>query len=301
MKVSVIIPVYNGERFISEAIASALMQTMDARDYEVIVVNDGSTDSSAETIKEHRDKIVYISQMNCGVSVARNAAINRAQGEYISFLDQDDLFRIDKLKKMALYLDANPEHGMVYSYLARIDHSGNHIRPKRKRHYTGDIFPRLFMHSYLYPSMIMCRKRLILEAGLFQERFSSKGEDWDLFLRLSLKTKIGVIPEYLSIYRSHEENVSKAMGDTMPFVAENILSQYKEHLLQRYPLGWLIYRRKMSRIHREQAKVFFLQEEYTKARHCLRTSLKLFPFRLGVIRAFLAETVHRKHPLKNPK
>ncbi len=300
MKVSVIIPVYNGERFISEAIRSVLMQTLDSQEYEVVVVDDGSTDGSAEKIQEYRGRIVYVSQRNAGVSAARNAGVNIARGEYIAFLDQDDLFRADKLEKMTLYLDTHPEHGMVYSYLARIDHTGKFMSPKRSRHYVGDIFPRLFMKNYLYPSIIMCRKQVILDAGLFQERFSSRGDDSDLFLRISLKTKVGVIREHLSIYRCHEENISKTVNDTMPFATEEILSQYKHHLLQQYPLGWWIYRCKMSRIYREQAMVFFSQAEEAKAKHCLRTSLRFFPFRIDTIWRFLMTTNKRGSQYTDP-
>jgi glycosyltransferase involved in cell wall biosynthesis len=293
MKVSVIIPVYNGQRFISETIRSALTQTMNAQDYEVIVINDGSTDGSSEVINEYRDRIVYITQVNCGVSAARNVGIRRARGEYIAFLDQDDLFSADKLEKMAHYLDSHSQYGMVYSYLGRINHRNEYMRPKRNRQYTEDIFPKLFNHGYLYPSMTMCRKQLVLDAGFFQERFSSIGEDTDLFLRISLRTKVGVIPEYLSIYRVHEDNVSKSTNDTMAFALEEILSQYRYNLLQRYPLGWWIYRRKMSRVYREQAKVFFSQRKDTEVKHCLKKSITLFPFRMDVVRLFLTSTVNK--------
>lgn len=282
IKASVIIPVYNGESFIEETIRSVLTQTISPDSYEIIVINDGSTDSSADIIKNFRNDIVYISQENLGVSAARNVGIQTARGDYIAFLDQDDLFRSDKLEKMIGFLDNNPRYGMVYSLLARVDHSGKPMQPKKIPCHMGDIFPHLFMKSYIYPSMVLCRKTAIYNAGFFQDKFSSRGEDSDFFLRVALKNEVGMIGEHLSIYRSHGSNVSKNIVDIMPFAQEEILAQFKHDLLNKYPLGWWIYRRKMSKTYREQAKTFFSQGNYDQAKSRISASFRIFPFRLDV-------------------
>src|SRR5436309_14667644 len=110
--VSVVIPVYNGERYLADAIQSVLDQTY--RNFEVIVVDDGSTDRSAEIAKRFGEAVRYVYRTNGGVCKARNAGIAAARGAYIAFLDQDDLWLHDKLAAQVAYLDSHPEAGAVY-------------------------------------------------------------------------------------------------------------------------------------------------------------------------------------------
>lgn len=285
MKASVIIPVYNGKKFIAQTIQSALDQTLQG--HEVIVVNDGSTDNSEKEILKFRDRVVYIKQENKGVSAARNIGIQRAKSEYIAFLDQDDIFMPNKLKKLASFLDQHPGYGMVYSQISRIDGDGNLLAAKKIPTHSGDIFPQLFMKCYIAPSMAMCRKQMLLDAGLFQERFSSEGEDYDIFLRLARAAPVGVVQEELVMYRVHMENVSKKGQDLAPFRGEEILSQYKDYLIENYRMGWWYYRKRMSKIYREQAKVYLSQGRVSDGRKCLKRSLGLYPFRFEVIMKYL--------------
>src|SRR6267154_1483950 len=111
-RVSVVIPVYNGERYLADAIQSVLDQTY--QKFEVIVVDDGSTDGSARVAKRFGGAIRYVHQSNGGVSKARNTGITLAQGTYLAFLDQDDLWLPDKLAVQVAYLDSHPEVGVVY-------------------------------------------------------------------------------------------------------------------------------------------------------------------------------------------
>ena len=290
MKASIVIPVYNGQRFIAQTIASALDQTLE--DCEVIVVNDGSgDDSECETLAFERE-IVYIPQANRGVSAARNAGVMRARGEYIAFLDQDDLCRANKLERLAGYLDAHPECGMVYSSLGRIDEHGGVYPEKKVPTWSGDIFVRVFMRSYIAPSMIMCRRETLLEVGLFQERYSSRGEDYDLVLRLAMHTPVGMVDEELGQYRLHADNTSKKVQEIAPFIAEELLNQYKDYLLEHYRLGWLHYRRRMAKIYREQARVCRVTGRVTEARRLYRTAFRCDPSRLDVLREMFA--AHRR-------
>src|SRR5437867_2556724 len=110
--VSVVIPVYNGERYLADAIQSVLDQTYE--NFEVIVVDDGSTDESAAVAKRFGEAIRYVHQANGGVSKARNTGIAEARGVYLAFLDQDDLWLPDKLSVQVAYLDSHPEVGAVY-------------------------------------------------------------------------------------------------------------------------------------------------------------------------------------------
>ena len=150
-KVSVIIPAYNSSGFIEDALESVFKQTY--RNYEVIVVDDGSTDKSAEIIGSFSDKrIIYIYQENHGVSVARNKGILESKGEYIAFLDSDDLWLPEKLEKQVAILNNNKNTGLVYTDFDVI-HEGEssywQLSEDSKVFYKGNVFNKLFMKNLL--------------------------------------------------------------------------------------------------------------------------------------------------------
>ncbi|HPP08870.1 MAG TPA: glycosyltransferase family A protein, partial [bacterium] len=119
-KVSVIVPVYNAERFIGETLRSVLCQTY--KDIEVIVVDDGSTDHSVEVIKKYNDpRIMLIRQQNRGVSAARNTGIKSSNGKFIALLDHDDLWLAEKIEKQMILFEKNPDVALVYSDISYID------------------------------------------------------------------------------------------------------------------------------------------------------------------------------------
>src|SRR2546427_4231674 len=120
--VSVVIPVYNGERYLADAIQSVLDQTY--QNLEVIVVDDGSTDGSAAVAKRFGDAIRYVRQANGGVCQARNTGISVARGTYLAFLDQDDLWLPDKLAVQVAYLESHPEVGAVYCQCQVLENGG---------------------------------------------------------------------------------------------------------------------------------------------------------------------------------
>jgi len=285
MKASVVIPVYNAEAFIAETIESALNQTIS--EHEVIVVNDGSTDDSEKEILRFAGRIVYISRENRGVSASRNEGALIAKGEYIAFLDQDDLFMPEKLERMSSFLDSNPGYAMAYSLGGRIDATGNPLPIKKMPEYSGDIFPKLYMHCYIAPSMVLCRKRFFVDAGMFQERFSSEGEDYDLFLRISSLAPVGIIREDLVKYRVHLDNTSKSKEQLAPFRMEEVLEQFTPHLLKNYRLGWWLHRRRMAKIYREQARVFLQQGKKEEALKAYRRSITSYTLRLDVYKDML--------------
>src|SRR5262249_80289 len=109
-KVSVIIPTYNCARFIGEAVRSVLVQSF--RDFELLVIDDGSTDNTEEVIQPYRRELIYLAGPNRGAAAARNAGLRIAQGDLIAFLDADDLWHRDKIKEQVALMDANPEIGV---------------------------------------------------------------------------------------------------------------------------------------------------------------------------------------------
>ncbi|HOO36794.1 MAG TPA: glycosyltransferase family A protein [Deltaproteobacteria bacterium] len=289
IKVSIIIPVYNVERFVAASIQSALDQTLENK--EIIVINDGSTDGSEREIMRFKDRIVYIRQDNTGVAAARNVGIRAAKGEYIAFFDADDVFRPDKVEKQASFLDNHPDYCMVYSGYSRINEEGDTLPPKDMRVHVGDIFPQVFMRCFIAPSMVLCRKQVLFDIGLFQTKYSA--EDYDLFLKISMQGKIGYIPEPLTQYRVRQGSLSKIAQSTPALQAKELLDQYKDYLLENYPLGWWYYRRRMSKIYRELARVYRDTGQNKDMVKVLKKSIRFYPFRLDVWQMYLGTFLYK--------
>jgi len=204
--VSVIIPVYNGERYLADAIKSVQKQTY--RDCELLVIDDGSTDGSAAVAKEFGDTIRYIHQANGGVCKARNAGIAAARGSYIAFLDQDDLWLPDKLADQVAYLENHPEIGAVYCQCKVTGEgwlrSDVYYTEPVKDDVIGVISgPCLLMTTTLF------RKDVLHKIGGFDETLvGAGGEDMDLTVRLKQVAQVAYVPTVLAEYRMHGSNNS---------------------------------------------------------------------------------------------
>jgi glycosyltransferase involved in cell wall biosynthesis len=197
--VSVIIPAYNGERYLAEAIESVLVQTY--RPIEIIVVDDGSTDNSAGIAQSHKE-INYIYQSNRGVSVARNAGIASAQGEFIAFLDADDRWTPDKLSVQMNYLLNHPEIQYAIARVKFFLEPGHPIPPGfRKELLENDHVGRI-------PSTLVVRKSLFDVIGKFKPDLTT-AEDVDWFTRANDKNVPMVIVSKTLLYkRIHNTNLS---------------------------------------------------------------------------------------------
>lgn len=181
-RVSVIIPVYNSALYIAEAIASVLAQTY--TDYEIIVINDGSTDDLATAIAPYLDRIRYVEQPNQGVSAARNRGIYLARGELIAFLDADDIFLPHKLEQQVAVFDTKPQVGIVNSGFQVIDAIGKVVAKVKWWEDIPELTPaNWILYKPILPSAMMFRHRWLKEAGGFDRRFFA-GED--IFLTLKI-------------------------------------------------------------------------------------------------------------------
>ena len=194
--VSIIIPAYNARAYICEAVDSAIAQTYPQK--EVIVVDDGSTDDTVQSLKSYIDaqKIIYFYQENKGLSAARNAGIRAAKGEFIAFLDADDIFLPEKLARQVAYLEAHPACGVCYCALAHFSEEAPEKMLKLQYHYySGDeVFPRLLHANFINPLAVVARKSELDRVGLFDETYR-RSEDWEYWVRLARQ---GVRFEYLS-------------------------------------------------------------------------------------------------------
>ena len=201
--VSCIIPVFNSERFIAAAVESILGQTH--RPIETIVVDDGSTDGTGAMLQQFSGVLKVITQANAGHASARNAGIRAAAGEYIAFLDADDLWHRDKLARQLQRLAENPALGVTFSHL--LNFSGNPLP-------AGiDVSPATAGAVPGYTSVTMLARRTLFHTiGLFDETLRH-GNDRDWLLRAAEQgVHVDLLPEVLVYRRLHDANRSAALG-----------------------------------------------------------------------------------------
>src|SRR5437899_2524577 len=173
--VSVIIPAYNAAVTIAEAIDSALAQT--APPLEVIVVNDGSTDSTGEVLDRYGHRIHVIAQPNAGLSSARNAALRVTRGEYIAFLDADDIWAPQMLARTVPFLDADPECTLVFTDLALIDSNARTLNTSLVGEFaTAPTLAQMLTRLWpIMPSAVVMRRSVLDQIGGFCEEFRTYG------------------------------------------------------------------------------------------------------------------------------
>ena len=209
-QVSVIIPTYNRHSMLKEAVESVLAQ--DYQNFELIVVDDGSTDLTPEILKSYREAVTVIRQNNQGVSSARNAGIRAASGDLVAFLDSDDLWLPQKLSSQVDFFKANPDALICQTQEIWI-RDGVRVNPK-KRHkkVSGMIFKPSLKLCLVSPSAVMIRPSLFETVGLFDEDLPAC-EDYDLWLRISCCYPIYFIDTPLVIKRGgHADQLSCASG-----------------------------------------------------------------------------------------
>jgi glycosyltransferase involved in cell wall biosynthesis len=205
--VSVIIATYNRARFVEQAVKSALNQTYE--ELEIIVIDDGSTDNTREVLKTYRNKITYIHQKRSERSIARNKGFGYSRGDYIAFLDSDDLWLRKKIEKQVDLLNKKPDVGLVYVDVEFIDARGNPCddgivwdEPERQ-----SLYEDLMTHNIVTgtTSSAMIRRECLDKVGLFDESMNTC-EDLDLYRRIARDYKFYRIDEPLVKFRVHGEN-----------------------------------------------------------------------------------------------
>jgi glycosyltransferase involved in cell wall biosynthesis len=198
--VSVIVPAYNAEKTIVETIQSIQKQTFS--DFEIIVIDDGSTDRTVETLQTlNEPRLKVFSYDNGGLPVARNRGIARATAPFLSFVDADDLWTPDKLESQLAALEAHPEAGAAYSWTAYIDAQSNFLYNGKPLPFEGNIYPQLLLECFIANgSNILVRRECIEAVGEFDPTLKST-EDWDFYLRLAAKYPFARVPKYQILYR----------------------------------------------------------------------------------------------------
>lgn len=205
--ISVIIPVYNSEKTIRQTIESVLQQTF--TDFELIVINDGSKDTSLQIVDRIQDpRLKVFSYSNAGVSVSRNRGLSLAAGEFITFLDADDLWTADKLEDQLRALQENPQAAVAYSWTDYIDESSQFLYPGSHTTLTGNIYEKILVHNFIENgSNVLIRREALNKVGGFDESLFGP-EDWDLLIRLAAHYDFVAVPKPQVLYRLSAHSIS---------------------------------------------------------------------------------------------
>lgn len=275
--ISVVIPTYNHGAFLDEALASVFAQSAPA--LEVIIVDDGSIDDTAEVLRRHAGRIRVIQQTNRGVAAARNAGAAVATRELIAFLDADDAWLPSKLERQLSRFVADPALGLVHCGVEEIDQHGRRLRSRLDG-----------MEGWVAQEMLLFRRAVILgggsatvvrravfeEVGGFDESMSTSA-DWDLYYRIARRYRVGFVPEVLVRYRVHDGN----MHMNVHGMASDMLRAYAKAFSETDPALPGLRRHAYGRLHAVLAGSFFRVGEYGGfVRHALK-SILLRPAGLG--------------------
>ncbi len=200
-------PVYNREKFVAESMRSVLAQTFS--DFELLIIDDGSTDKSMEITQSFNDPRIRIikNEGNTGLVAVRNKGIKESRGEFIALLDSDDLMVPSRLEKQYNFLSENPEFGMIGTGVKLIDEKGKETGVIWKEKIPPEKIPiRLLFNNCFTQSSVMMRKNALPEER-YREGFAP-AEDYELWARIAETSKVWNLPEVLTLYRIHGENIS---------------------------------------------------------------------------------------------
>jgi glycosyltransferase involved in cell wall biosynthesis len=273
-KVSIILPVYNSAQFVEEALESIRQQTY--RDYEVIVVDDGSQDQTGEIVKQHKGKLRYIYQDHGGPAQARNRGIRESTGKYIAFLDSDDLWLPSKLEKQVDMMDRNPELSMVITENLCFNEQGVFMpwMGKREKLMEGDIAKNIFVHSWVGTPTVMVKREVFDRVGLFEEQLQL-AEDDNMWVRIAANFKVGLLDEVLVKVRDHSSRTildREKMFESVRVNIELLSHKYAgvgERIKNVIPL-------KYSQLYFQVGYYSFENQNYVEARTAFRQGIKSY-------------------------
>jgi glycosyltransferase involved in cell wall biosynthesis len=288
--ISTIIPSYNYARFVREAIDSAVGQTY-APD-EVIVVDDGSTDATAEVLASYGERIRVIRQQNQGVARARNAGIAAARGEYVAFLDADDVWHPRKLELQIARFEADPSLGLVHCGIEMFDAGGNTIDLFREGK-EGDVAADLLRLEpgtiAMTGSNIMVPKRVAEELGGFDPSLPPS-EDWDFCYRVARRYRVGFVAEVLVRYRNHASAAHMNIGR----METSMLLAFAKAFASPDPAVQALRKLVYGRLHRILAGLYFqARQPRGFVRHALE-SLRYDPRNIGYFAAYPLRLIARR-------
>jgi glycosyltransferase involved in cell wall biosynthesis len=234
--VSVIIPAYNAAQFIEKTLNSVLAQTY--KNFEVLVVDDGSQDCTAEIVKSIAAldaRVILLQQPNSGVAAARNLGIQKSQGEFIAPLDADDIWYTQNLEKQVqCFLQSDASVGLVYAWSVDINQANLQSGEVRASRIEGEVYTTLLCHDFIAnASSVLIRRACLDKAGGYNSQLQAQngqgGEDWDLYLRIAQFYQFRVVPEFLVGYRKLPDSMSSnydSMAKSRELIWQSIRQKY---------------------------------------------------------------------------
>ena len=239
--ISVITPTYNRADFLPEAVRSVLDQTF--QDFELLIVDDGSTDKTPETLEPFLkdQRVRYEFQPNQGQSVARNRALEKARGQFICFLDSDNAWLPDKLEHQLAAFNQHPEVDVVYGDIVTIDEQGHELSRKNMRRYSGHIAAHMLKDNCVSMNTAMARRVCFDEMGGMSGK-RRVADDYDLWLRFSAKYRFLYLPEIFAKYRVMADQIStdkRRRFDTNEQIILDFLRDFPEAVTEREARGGL--------------------------------------------------------------
>ena len=282
--VTVIIPTFNRKTLLLEALESVFAQTY--KDYEVLVVDDGSADGTQETLAPYRDRLRYIWKANGGEASARNRGIREAKTAYVAFLDSDDLWDPIFLETAIRHLDRNPELGLVST--------GCEVFPEGERRpriipglLQGDLFSHLFNRNFITASAVVAKRDCFQRVGLFDERLD-QATDYDMWLRIAKAYPIAFLNQPLCRWRRHSGNISDRELRHRQCVLQVVSAHFDSTRIPEKA-----YRRRHSQLCVSMGRAYLNQGRIQEAKACFREAIHVTPWRLrpwqGLWRTLLTE------------
>jgi glycosyltransferase involved in cell wall biosynthesis len=285
--VSVVMPVFNGAALIGDTLESIFAQTYP--NIEILTIDDGSTDNSAEVIGQYGDKIRYIKQDNAGPAAARNNGIKQAKGEYIAFLDADDIWFPQKVEQQIALMQ---EKSISISHTGNVDFNEHKTWDCKPKIYAPVIdrktaFEQLFFANFIVTSTVIVTKLAIVSAGLFDEnRKLFAVEDYDLWLRVVSQHDIGFLTQPLIKYRVHAEGISRNI-DRSYINERNVLDKwYNNPPVCMTKLNYSKNKR-YEKLMLDWGDDFLWIGETSRAKQIYRESLSKYGFSMTVLMRFL--------------
>jgi glycosyltransferase involved in cell wall biosynthesis len=292
--VSVIMPTYNREVLLVEAVDSVIEQSYEH--WELIIVDDGSVDNTAAVVNDRYGKderIKYIHQPNQGQSVARNNGVEFSSGEYIAFLDSDNLWDANRLREGVSVLQENPEVGLCYADVIYIDANSDEIHRINMPRYTGFVFPKLIVDNFVSMNTVMVRRAVLPSLRPFNQK-NRLDEDYELWLDMSVKNQYFYIPKYLAYYRIEGERISNNFMvrlDANETTVKKILTKYNVSVSEPdIRLG-------LSRHYLRRASIVGRNDSFIGALSCLKKAMTYNFFSLAPV-MLLMRLILRKAGLK---
>lgn len=262
--VSVIIPTYNREIFVEQAVISALSQSY--HPLEILVIDDGSDDQTDKALKKYANKIRYIKQRNKGRSAARNKGIEMSDSKYIAFLDSDDCWDREYISKQVTSLSQMKTAGLGYTWYRSTNKIDQVIREFKPVNH-GNAFQKICKYNIMSPSHVVIKRDCLNELNMgmaFNENISA-GEDWLLWLNMAAKYDLCCIPEVLVSLRVHEENTYRSLSTSQ--IEHNYIKLASEIETLAHNSNKYARKRRMllSTVKIQLAYMYYLRQQYQQS------------------------------------